>query len=75
MGKVKDEPKPTAVDAWLNDKPPTVRYVMFELKSPGLIRAHAASDDSNEDGPTAFGRTHAEALEELEKLLGKETFS
>lgn len=70
-----DAPVTTPVDTWLNGKPPTVRYVMFELKALGVIRAHASSDEKGDDGPYGFGKTYAEALTDLERQLQPGSFN
>ena len=59
-----------AVDTWLNGKPPTVRFIIAELQTDGSVHIRASSDDRNDDGPTGVGKTHEEALAELERLLG-----
>lgn len=67
--------KMKAVDAWLAGRPPTVRFIIAELEVGGVVHMRASSDEVGDDGPIGIGKTHEEALAELEKLLAKELFS
>ena len=64
----------SAIDAWLEGKPPTVRFIIAEYGDSGAVRIRAGSDQKYDDGPEAFGANHAEALAALEALLARKLF-